>query len=271
MLSSLALAVDVASAYVAAIHVYTPPDIAAKDRNHPLVVRFRMRRVCMLCVFLVAVLPLVLTRVVPSYPDCWTVWRQLGLVPGFTNTRSLATDLANVARSLAKICVLYMGPIAQWAATSPSWKHDLEDNFFTLHGFRDHVFAPVTEELVYRAAVVAVLAPVVDLRGIVFLSPLLFGLAHAHHGYQLYYRDGYSAGDVAVQVLFQLVYTSVFGALANTFYVRTGCNLWCPVVVHGMCNLLGFPSFDLKDSHPRWFCVYCFLLAAGANLFWHLL
>ena len=43
--------------------------------------------------------------------------------------------------------------------------------------------------------------------------------------------------------LFKLFYTEVFGIYAGFIYIKTG-SIWPATVLHGYCNLLGFPSFN---------------------------
>jgi len=52
-----------------------------------------------------------------------------------------------------------------------------------------------------------------------------------------------------MQVLAQFLYTSIFGWYATWLFVRSG-HLAAPIVVHALCNLLGFPDFDRMTSHP---------------------
>jgi membrane protease YdiL (CAAX protease family) len=45
-------------------------------------------------------------------------------------------------------------------------------------------------------------------------------------------------------VLFQLLYTSVFGWYATWLFLRTQ-SLWGIVIVHSFCNWIGLPKFSL--------------------------
>lgn len=249
--SSLLLATAVASSYVAAIKIREPLHLKVLDRNHPDVIWYRMRRITTYCVIVVSVLPLVLSYGLHLYPDYTSALRQLGLVPGFTNSRSLLKDLTAIVVSALKMAILYVGPLLLCFARGAEVELDL-------WSFRDHVYAPVTEELIYRGAVVAILQPVIP--DSLMWSPLLFGFAHVHHGYTLY-RDNVQILAVLATVLFQFAYTSLFGSLANHFYLTSDESLWAPIVVHGICNALGFPSFDVVGP---WQWGYYGLLAAGA-------
>lgn len=265
MLLLLGFSLVVALSYVAAIRVGVPPDLATLDRNDPPLIRFRLRRVAWLCAFLTVAVPWVNWAVFRLYPSYSAALRQLGLFPGLTVSGCWTQDCASIAKAAAKMAVLYMGPLAAYFLSNPAVGKDLKAQFGSLWGFRDHVFAPATEELVYRAAVVSILRPQASDYSVTVYLPLLFGVAHLHHGLQLY-RDQVPKEEVAVQVLFQLVYTSVFGVVTNYVYMSSGCNLWTAVVVHAAANLGSFPLLE----RTRWYAAYCALLVAGMALFWYL-
>lgn len=266
MLLLLGFSLVVALSYVAAIRLAVPPALAVLDRNDPLLVRFRLRRIAWLCVFLTAGVPWINWAVLHLYPSYSEALRQFGLVPGFSVGGNWIADCINIAKVAAKMAVLYMGPLAVYLTSDAAMGRDISELFGTVWGFRDHVFAPVTEELVYRAAVVSVLRPQTSDYTVTVYLPLLFGVAHVHHGLQLY-RDQVPLAEVAVQVAFQLVYTTVFGVVTNYVYMSTGCNLWAVVVVHAAANLGSFPLLE----RTRWYGVYCALLVGGVVLFWYLM
>jgi prenyl protein peptidase len=124
----------------------------------------------------------------------------------------------------------------------------------------------------------------------IFLSPIIFGLAHLHHFYE--FRISHPQVPVSVALfrsLLQLTYTSLFGAYATFLFLRTG-SLLAIFVVHAFCNCMGFPRFwgrvepvsagadhqMGKDAKPGetgepsilWSVVYYVLLIAGAVLWW---
>ncbi|KAM9918758.1 hypothetical protein OXX59_008429 [Metschnikowia pulcherrima] len=261
----------VSSSYVAAIKIAVPKHVTQLERNNPEVIKFRVRRVLGLCSILVFIVPLISVGL-GGAPNVKSAIRQMGLLPGFTKSHAISIDLLSIAWAQLKIASLYMGPIFAYIYTEAHfWRADLRQNFATLTGLRDHVFAPITEEFVYRAALLAILKPVLSERSLIYYSPLFFGLAHVHHGFTLYKHEKVPFESAAAASGFQFVYTTLFGILANTFYVKSNYNLWCPIVVHATCNLLGFPSFDVRDTHPRFFYFYCGLLILGMVTFWKLL
>lgn len=76
---------------------------------------------------------------------------------------------------------------------------------------------------------------------LVFLTPVVFGLAHIHHFYEFRLTHPETPRLVAVlRSLFQLLYTTLFGGYATFLYLRTG-SLLAVVLVHAFCNWQGFP------------------------------
>lgn len=73
------------------------------------------------------------------------------------------------------------------------------------------------------------------------LSPLVFGLAHAHHLYE--FRVSHPAVPLSAALArsaLQLCYTTLFGAYATFVYVRSG-SLLAAFAVHVLCNCMGLP------------------------------
>jgi membrane protease YdiL (CAAX protease family) len=116
---------------------------------------------------------------------------------------------------------------------------------------RNLVAAPLTEELVFRAAVCPLLlaagwaAPRVAL-----VAPLFFGVAHVHHGVVAWRSGAASAAAAAVQVAVQMTYTWAFGVFAAFVFVRTG-RVAPAVASHAFCNYMGLPhiGFLWADHH----------------------
>lgn len=266
-LRAFALCVIVACSYVAAIHVYVPENIRGKERNHPDVIHHRIFRITALCCGLILGLPTVLTYI-GAYPSYISVIRTFGLLPGMTISADIAIDVTNICRSFKLILILYMGPILDYpweVQFDPSViQEDFRDSFFLIWGVRDHIFAPITEELIYRSVILAFLQPfdsISDLQEIL-LTPLFFGIAHAHHGYDLYTNRNVGLSTAALTVIIQVIYTTVFGILSNYLFIETSNNVWCPIVVHCICNLIGFPNFP-KDRPLLWKITYGLLLIVG--------
>lgn len=106
---------------------------------------------------------------------------------------------------------------------------------------RDLLWAPLSEELVFRAALLAGLrAAGVDPSAALLLSPLPFALAHLRRLRERL-REGQPPFPAAVATLAQTAYTSVFALYASSAFLGTG-SLWGCVAAHSLCNLFGIPA-----------------------------
>lgn len=250
------LSILTACSYVFAIYFAPPPSIKHKDRNNLDVVRHRILRIIILCTLLMIIIPnLVLIQGKNHNETYLDKIRQLGIIPGFTNSTSLAVDLFNIGFTIYFILILYSSSIYQIYIEEIEffdWKHQINSisNTSVLYPIRDYVLAPISEELIYR--------------GLIFLinndtntdsnhknrhvfTPFLFGVAHIHHGIQLY-QQNVPVMTIVITTGFQLIYTSLFGKLSEIVYSGTNQNLWSCIVLHMICNVFGLPSFTLDSS-----------------------
>ena len=106
----------------------------------------------------------------------------------------------------------------------------------------NHRQGPLTEEFLFRSLLtpLALLTPTAPTRTL-FLTPLYFGLAHAHHCYE--FRLTHPRVPLApalLRTLAQFAYTTLFGWYANFVFVRTG-SLPAVVLAHAFCNAMGLP------------------------------
>ncbi|XP_039326382.2 CAAX prenyl protease 2 isoform X1 [Saimiri boliviensis] len=156
--------------------------------------------------------------------------------------------------------ILFLGPLMQLSMDCPcdladglkvilaprSWARCLTD----MRWLRNQVIAPLTEELVFRACMLPMLAPCMGLGPAVFTCPLFFGVAHFHHIIeQLRFRQS-SVGNIFLSAAFQFSYTAVFGAYTAFLFIRTG-HLIGPVLCHSFCNYMGFPAVCAALEHPQ--------------------
>ena len=65
---------------------------------------------------------------------------------------------------------------------------------------------------------------------------------HLHHLYEFYLRNPTRLTLGIIQVLFQFVYTTMFGWFAAFVFLRTG-SVWTVILVHAFCNYIGLPTF----------------------------
>uniref|UniRef100_A0A4X2JT88 CAAX prenyl protease 2 n=1 Tax=Vombatus ursinus TaxID=29139 RepID=A0A4X2JT88_VOMUR len=163
-------------------------------------------------------------------------------------------------RELTGLQILFLGPLMQLSMDCPwdladglkvalapqAWARCLTD----MRWLRNQVIAPLTEELVFRACMLPMLAPCTGLGPAIFTCPLFFGVAHFHHVIeQLRFRQG-SVGSIFLSAAFQFSYTAVFGAYTAFLFIRTG-HLIGPVLCHSFCNYMGFPAVCAALEHPQ--------------------
>lgn len=206
-------------------------------RSHPSTIKFRMASTAATC--LVAWMPL-----------CWQLQKKAtsahGLLLPLLGLRSKGL-LQAVIQPLLLTASLFMGPLLQ---TALSGRPD-GDSIVQLQTLRNLVMAPITEEFCFRAC----MAPLFLLQGYskkqtVFLTPVMFGVAHVHHLVEMVKFQGAKLLSATAAVAFQFLYTTVFGWYATHIFLSTG-HLAGAVTVHAFCNWIGFPAiFDIA-SHPR--------------------
>mmetsp|Transcript_24013 Transcript_24013/g.77117 ORF Transcript_24013/g.77117 Transcript_24013/m.77117 type:complete len:284 (-) Transcript_24013:2835-3686(-) len=149
-------------------------------------------------------------------------------------------SLFAAALGCALVWIIYSGHVFAifFTPLAPGFEEPFELPFWQV--VRNLIAAPITEELVFRGAIISVLVEGhYPLWFLIWGSPLFFGLAHLHHAIQ-HVQDGYSARQAAITVVFQLVYTTIFGAFAAFLYLRTG-HIAAAIAAHSMCNYFGFP------------------------------
>ena len=93
-----------------------------------------------------------------------------------------------------------------------------------------------------------------SIRSTIFLSPLVFGVAHLHHFYE--FRITHPKVPVLAAVarsLMQFSYTYLFGIYATFIFLRTG-SLLAVVAAHTLCNSMGLPRV-WGFVEPYWYSV----------------
>mmetsp|Transcript_1651 Transcript_1651/g.4093 ORF Transcript_1651/g.4093 Transcript_1651/m.4093 type:complete len:297 (-) Transcript_1651:792-1682(-) len=230
-------------------------------RNDPSTIKKRMGSVTLACCL--SWIPLALA--LKSTPDGPSLTQLLGLC-------TPAPFLA-VAFPLALTAVLFACPLAlrlQQEGTSMllplanrSWITDmltsvaacdvgrlvetLKAPFAEEHLWlwRNLFVAPLCEEWVFRAC----MAPLLRLQGYselatVFITPLFFSVAHLHHLHDLITYQGFPLAQALLTVLFQSLYTAIFGWYATWLFLRSQ-SVTSVFVVHAFCNWMGLPNFPL--------------------------
>lgn len=265
----LLLSLVVSTVYVGSFRLWKPAAVEGRDRDDPVVIRHRLQRISVLCGILVLVVPYVLAQVygIGSFGA--------NLVRLFSDGGSTSRAVRDMVGSGGLMGVLYMGPIFEYLTDIDveDLIYDFKTELCTLQGFRDHVFAPFTEELVYRAIVYQLLQPIASDKKIMLLLPILFGVAHIHHAYELYRTKDLPASIVAFDALVKTTYTTIFGILANYIYFIKfeSTNLGASTLIHTICNLIGFPTIILSQRSYLVNILYYLLIITGILGFYHLL
>ena len=214
------------------------------SRDAPTVIRARVRAVGLTCAACTVVTVYLLT--IHGHATPHEVVHLLGIWP---------VDPIDVVKVLALTMVLFACSLYEMLLVDGEWRswgtHALKAAVWdSWTGYRNLLVGPASEELVFRALTIPLflLADTSPVR-IVFLTPLVFGLAHFHHlfGFLQSHTPRGSRwpplkawmGGIA-QSLFQLLYTSLFGFFAAFVFLRTG-NLWAAIVAHSLCNWMGLP------------------------------
>lgn len=251
-----------AQLYLGVIYIGNPEPVRHLARNDSRVISFRIKRVTLLCLTLLVVVPL-LTPV---------TFRQLDLVVGFTETHSFCTDIFNVIYAIKILLILYLCKIIDYIACYAlgNITDDIYMNFFTLNGFRDHIFAPISEEFIYRSVIINLLLNGgYSQRKIILYSPLLFGFAHIHHGYQNYKTFHQTLISSLTQVIFMTLYTTIFGILQSYLFLKLN-SLPAVVCTHLICNLFGFPDLFFKGKASYQFLYFSAAFAGIAGFYYSL-
>ncbi|KAK4632644.1 putative CAAX prenyl protease 2 [Fulvia fulva] len=214
------------------------------SRDSPAVIRARVRAVGLSCLASTVIAVYVLATYGHATPR--DVLRLFAMWP---------VDPTDCLKVLGLVCVLFVGPLYETLIADSAWRDlsfkAIKENFWDhLPGFRNYVVAPWCEELVFRSLVIGLyqLAKVSPTR-IVFVTPLIFGVAHVHHLVE-FCQSRTPPGRIippanvilmgVVQSLFQFTYTTLFGFFAAFVMLRTG-NVFASVTAHTFCNCMGLP------------------------------
>ena len=134
------------------------------------------------------------------------------------------------------LLLLFLFPLFFYSAKSFQWLGSID-----VWDFRNLIFAPFTEELVFTAMILYNY----KLQNSWWLS-LYFGIPHLHHAWELIQEmdsnPNYTFASILANVFLQFCYTSLFGHINNVIYLKTKQNLVCCFVSHSICNYMGFPN-----------------------------
>ncbi|KAM6907383.1 CAAX prenyl protease 2-like [Xenentodon cancila] len=155
--------------------------------------------------------------------------------------------------------VFYLGPLVHSGVENPDGFTGELQSAFDVHSWllclqdalwlRNQVVAPVTEELVFRGALLPMLMPCTGPTAAIFTAPLFFGVAHFHHIIEQRRLGKNSMTIILLTAGVQFLYTTVFGAFTAFIFLRTG-HIVGPVLCHSFCNSQGLPDVGSALQHP---------------------
>ncbi|KIS65833.1 CAAX prenyl protease [Mycosarcoma maydis] len=276
----------VASLYVSpAGRVMGTTDASGKtvDRDHPVVIRARIKTASLATALTVVATGVVLwvKRIIPRSGwllDTLNAARLLGLplpVPSVLSSSMIPLDppLANylakltvhVGAPLLLTAMLFLGPlyVAFLDQQLPlqryfCYRRDVVDKFTSLTGIRNYLVGPLTEELVFRCTILTpLLFSGVSRTKLILLTPAFFAIAHAHHAYNVWLQGGrtkHAALTGLLTATLQLCYTGVFGWYANFLFLRSA-SVVAPFGAHVWCNLMGLPDpvgAEQRHAKSKW-------------------
>ncbi|KAF2161079.1 hypothetical protein M409DRAFT_69948 [Zasmidium cellare ATCC 36951] len=214
------------------------------SRDSPTVIRARVRAVGLSCLASTVLTVFVLVQYGHASPR--DVLRLFGMWP---------FNPLDCLKVLLLVMVLYTGPLYETIFVDGgirefNLKAIKETLWDSPTSNRNVVIAPWAEELVFRSLVISLylLAKVSPIR-IVFVTPLVFGVAHVHHLIEFVQSHTPPGRTLPtsnvllmgiVRSLFQFAYTSLFGFFTAFVYLRTG-NVFASITAHMFCNYMGLP------------------------------
>ncbi|KAJ4392070.1 CAAX prenyl protease [Gnomoniopsis smithogilvyi] len=248
---------------------------ARLSRDAPSVIRARITSVSLTCA--VASLSTLAVLVMKGGYENYQAFHAMGYWP---------LGLGESFRALLLTALLFLGPLFETLVVEGYWREwmtgepvkELLGDWIT---WRNLVAGPLTEELLFRSAAIPLMILArTSLTKTIFVSPLVFGLAHVHHLYEFRItHPGVPLPAAILRSVFQLGYTTLFGAYATFVYLRTG-SLLAVFGTHVLCNSMGLPRVygavmgrgkggeEMVPVARRWSVAYYVLLVVGAVGWW---
>ncbi|KAG7765203.1 hypothetical protein KL931_004507 [Ogataea haglerorum] len=249
--------VAIASSYVLVLYINPPQG----HRESKKVIKSRLVRVSLSTLVCVLLVPVLMTKVTRTAYDSKEAFAYMGLT--FDKT-----TVFGIARALVLFIGLFNGSLIEYLSWGPEVIYRDFKSLEPLHFLRNIVIAPITEEITYTASILGFYGPFLHSPArskIIYLSPLLFGLAHITHAYDSWRHERAPIAAILASLLFRTLYTTFFGILTNLIFVNSH-SVWTCVVAHCWCNFMGFPLFTVKG--PVWWqALYYILSLAGIWFF----
>lgn len=155
--------------------------------------------------------------------------------------------LEETVKAVGLTAILFAGPLFEAGIAEGGWRdwiclRGVNEVISGWIGWRNYVAGPLTEEILFRSASVPLLLLArTSNTKIIFLTPVIFGLAHVHHFYEFRITHPHTPVVAALlRSLLQFTYTTLFGGYVTFIYVRTG-SLLSVIFIHQFCNWRGLP------------------------------
>ncbi|KAM6983766.1 CAAX prenyl protease 2-like [Tautogolabrus adspersus] len=235
-----------ACVYVGSLYVWR----SSLPRDHPSVIKRRCASV------------LLVSALSPAVMKAWIHWADVKVDVSVWELMGIRLEglIPAALLPLLLTMVFYLGPLVHSAFDNPSsftgelqsaldvqsWRQCVRDAVW----LRNQVVAPVTEELVFRGAMLPMLVPCTGPTAAIFTAPLFFGVAHFHHIIEQRRLHKDSMRVILLVSGMQFLYTTVFGAFTAFIFMRTG-HVVGPVLCHSFCNSQGLPDISAALQHPQ--------------------
>ncbi|XP_068457307.1 CAAX prenyl protease 2-like [Clinocottus analis] len=236
--------------YVGSLYVWR----SSLPRDHPSLIKRRCASV------------LLVSALSPAVVKVWMHWAEVKVNASVWELMGVRLEglVPAAVLPLLLTVVFYLGPLVHSAMDNPegftgelqcaldvqSWMLCVGDAVW----LRNQVVAPLTEELVFRGAMLPMLVPCTGPTAAIFTAPLFFGVAHLHHIIEQRRLHQDSMSVLLVVSGIQFLYTTVFGAFTSFIFMRTG-HLVGPVLCHSFCNSQGLPDISSALQHPQRFAL----------------
>eukprot|EP01066_Platyproteum_vivax_P013576 Platyproteum_vivax@DN6137_c0_g1_i2.p1 len=216
--------------FVASLYVGRPNSSLSEDASDPKVIR---RRAC--TVTIVTITACLIVFLFVARPSNRSLISTLGL-------QITVRSFNRCVIACFLVLILYTGYFLDAGIRTVDGTFDWAPYLIDFwQWFRNMFFAPIVEELVFRASFAALLLHSgVPSHSVILGAPFLFGIAHAHH---MFYNWQYGAQTAIVMFVSQFFYTSLFGAFSTFLLIRCE-SIYPAMLTHSLCNFLGLPPME---------------------------
>ncbi|KAM7182750.1 hypothetical protein V8F33_014054 [Rhypophila sp. PSN 637] len=213
------------------------------SRDAPSVIKARITSVTISCIICCLSTYLILTSGFPTGNETGLSSNHVIHLMGFW-----PLAVVDSLRALLLTGLLFLGPLFLYFIVESGWRDwlhldPLREIYSDWTAWRNLVAGPITEEILFRSASIPLmLASQTSINKTIFLTPIIFGISHVHHFYEFRLTNPQVPAKAAfIRSIFQLAFTTLFGAYATFIFLRTG-SLLAVCAVHTFCNSMGLPQ-----------------------------